>query len=273
MSFTADVVIPTFNDQGTLRRALSSALAAGFVQRVLVVDDGSESPVSIDEPRVEVIRQENAGPSAARNTGLDQADADWTVLLDADDELLPAYIEAVRAAGDAVAVQTALEEHAGNRIQLKEPPQDWADRPLPSPAAVWKPLQVLGASGLALRRDVVDAGLRFRSDLTIGEDRELLRRVAAYGPVYMSSVVGVRTHVRVESVSGSASADLRARDFAAICRLYPADASDLAEQGRWITNHLSKFGKDRSVWRAHAELCKTHGWGVPLKCRLRRAFS
>lgn len=92
------VIIPFYQKQpGILRRALQSVFAQSFQDfDIVVVDD--ESPYAIDlelEPlddekraRIRVIRQKNAGPGGARNTGLDAvpATSEFAAFLDSDDE-------------------------------------------------------------------------------------------------------------------------------------------------------------------------------------------
>ena len=87
------VVIPLYNKEKTIRQSIKSVLSQSYWDiDLIVVDDGatdnSVSVVeSIDDGRWRLIKQENAGPSAARNTGLHSAHGEWTVFLDADDEL------------------------------------------------------------------------------------------------------------------------------------------------------------------------------------------
>jgi glycosyltransferase involved in cell wall biosynthesis len=93
------VVIPTYESAGTIAEAVASALDQTYPAReVIVVDDGSrDGTAAALEPfmeRILFIRQENAGVSSARNTGLSRASGDFIVNLDADDLLDPRSLEA-----------------------------------------------------------------------------------------------------------------------------------------------------------------------------------
>jgi len=88
------VVIPAFNVEGCISDALDSV----FAQRrppdeVIVVDDGSTDRtgdrVGGYGPAVRYLFQENAGPSAARNHGIEAASGEWIAFLDSDDVWLP----------------------------------------------------------------------------------------------------------------------------------------------------------------------------------------
>lgn len=62
---------------------------------VIIVDDGSEEPVKTDYKWATVIRQENAGPGIARNTGLEKMTGDYFTFIDADDMIADRYIAAI----------------------------------------------------------------------------------------------------------------------------------------------------------------------------------
>jgi glycosyltransferase involved in cell wall biosynthesis len=100
------VVISCFNYGRFLPEALASVSGqAGGPPRTIVVDDGSADPETLRvlddvarDPHVHLIRQSNAGASAARNTGLREATTPYVMVLDADDQLPPEAIARLRPA-------------------------------------------------------------------------------------------------------------------------------------------------------------------------------
>jgi glycosyltransferase involved in cell wall biosynthesis len=101
MSFpTVSIVIPLYNKKKFIKRALASALEQTFAPlEIIVVDDGStdgspDSVLAFNDPKISLVRQENLGPGAARNTGLSLARGKYVAFLDADDEYLPTFLEA-----------------------------------------------------------------------------------------------------------------------------------------------------------------------------------
>jgi glycosyltransferase involved in cell wall biosynthesis len=93
------IVMPVFNKRAHLRAALESVFAQEFGGfELIVVDDGSSdgsleaAGALLDDPRVRIVRQPNAGPGAARNAGMAQARHDWIAFLDADDLWLPGHL-------------------------------------------------------------------------------------------------------------------------------------------------------------------------------------
>jgi glycosyltransferase involved in cell wall biosynthesis len=89
------VVIPAYNVAPWVEAAVRSVLRQTLSNlEVIVVDDGStdDTPLvlqRIDDPRLRVIRQDNGGLAAARNTGILAARAEYLGLLDGDDTWMP----------------------------------------------------------------------------------------------------------------------------------------------------------------------------------------
>lgn len=94
------VVIPTYNRSAICKVAVESVLSQTYGNlEVIVVDDGSgddtrEVMEGIPDGRVRYHRQENAGVSAARNTGMALARGEYIGLLDSDDAWLPWKLDA-----------------------------------------------------------------------------------------------------------------------------------------------------------------------------------
>ena len=85
--------MPAYDAETTLSEALESLLAQTYsAWEAIVVDDGSTDRTAeiaamfaARDERLRVVRQPNAGESAARNAGAAIAKSDWLVFLDADD--------------------------------------------------------------------------------------------------------------------------------------------------------------------------------------------
>jgi len=95
------VVIPLFNKENTILRAISSVLNQTFQNfEIVVVNDGStdNSVIKVEgvnDSRIKLIHQSNQGVSVARNTGILNAQFDWIAFLDADDEWLPEFLSKI----------------------------------------------------------------------------------------------------------------------------------------------------------------------------------
>ncbi len=92
------VILPVYNRPTMLVESVGSVLAQTFTDwEIIIVDDGStdDTPavaarlVAEHRPRIQYLRQANAGPGAARNTGLEAARGEFIQFLDSDDLLAP----------------------------------------------------------------------------------------------------------------------------------------------------------------------------------------
>ncbi len=103
MEMDYSVIIPVWNTPaGYLKKAMESAATNACDWEILLVDDGSSEETAREmeslcrgQERVRLISCSHRGVSAARNRGVDQAEGEYILFLDADDELMPGILDAL----------------------------------------------------------------------------------------------------------------------------------------------------------------------------------
>ncbi len=128
------VIIPAYNAHSCLERSAMSVLGGEWRDlELIIVDDGSrdETPAICEklarrDGRVRIIRQENAGVSAARNRGIAESRGEYIAFVDADDAVEPEMYSELFAAmegreADCAACSYCDEWPDGTRV-LRRPP-------------------------------------------------------------------------------------------------------------------------------------------------------
>ncbi|MBQ0075132.1 MAG: glycosyltransferase family 2 protein [Prevotella sp.] len=93
------IIIPLYNKYESISRAIDSVMSQTYCDwELVVIDDGSTDDskdivASYTDPRIKYYYQTNAGVSTARNNGVEKANGEWIVFLDADDYLTPEALE------------------------------------------------------------------------------------------------------------------------------------------------------------------------------------
>jgi glycosyltransferase involved in cell wall biosynthesis len=191
------VIIPTWNRAIEVRQAIASILAQTYANvEVVVVDDGStdETPSVLASYGKDIvaIRQENAGVSAARNTGIRAAKGEFLAFVDSDDTFEPTKI----------AKQVALLEAAGasaacclsNAFQVS--PDGKSNRcfeyahfrpALPqglllNPVEIFLTRHILINQNVLVRKSVMESLGLFDESLSVLEDHDLALRLGLVGP-------------------------------------------------------------------------------------------
>jgi hypothetical protein len=184
---TIGVVVPCFRHGIFLDECIDSIKAQTLPPaQVVIVDDGSDDPETIEalerlaaDPGVTVLRQPaNAGPSAARNRGLEQLETSYVLSLDADDRLLPDALERMlaqlEAAPEDVGFVYPHAQHFGNRT-------DYVQLPAYN---LWLLMQenYCPAPALFDRRLFEVTGIAYPEDIVLGhEDWDLILQLAERG--------------------------------------------------------------------------------------------
>ena len=93
------VVIPAYNAAAYLPATLDSVLAQTFSNyEIIVINDGSPDTPELEKVlqpyfgKIRYIKQENRGPSSARNTGIQATRGQYVAFLDSDDIWLPKHL-------------------------------------------------------------------------------------------------------------------------------------------------------------------------------------
>ena len=93
------VVTPAYNASAFIATCMKSVLSQNADYEMIVVNDGSTDNTeqivrSFRDDRIRCFSQSNSGPAGARNFGIRNSRADYTVFVDADDILAPGGIKA-----------------------------------------------------------------------------------------------------------------------------------------------------------------------------------
>jgi len=98
MANKISVIIPTYNNEKYISKAIDSVLSQTYQNfSIIVIDDGStdntKQILTRYQEKITYIYQENQGVSVARNTGIHNSNSDYIAFLDSDDEWLPRKLE------------------------------------------------------------------------------------------------------------------------------------------------------------------------------------
>lgn len=221
------VVVPAYNASATLKRALDSALAQTRPpDEVIVVDDGSQDGEKVAEivagciRPVRLIRQDNAGPAAARNTGISASSSPWIAFLDADDSWLPDKMHRQLEGGSDAEVGLIHARAGENR----EPPPSSLDF-----GQLWERNRIC-TSTVVVRRSAIDQAGTFDVDpmLLGAEDYNLWLRIGKLGWKIMGCPETLAAYTPADNsitsrVEQCAAAELHnARKLGGILSLEPA---------------------------------------------------
>jgi glycosyltransferase involved in cell wall biosynthesis len=221
---TVSVVVPLYNKAPYVRRALDSIANQTFGDfEAIVVDDGStddgaDIAAAFGDSRFRLLRQQNAGPGAARNRGLEEAKTGLIAFLDADDEWMPDYLrfalEGLRRHPDAATFTCGYVLSPGERavdaMWRRRGLQDGVQRVeagtpvelLVHRLAFMTPPTTLSRAAVLQRH----GGFYARNRCRYGEDAFLWLRVLLNEAAVFDLAPHVRIHTDASSLSGNLSA-------------------------------------------------------------------
>jgi succinoglycan biosynthesis protein ExoO len=180
------VIIAAHNVEKFVGRAIDSVIAQTFRDwEIIVVDDASTDGTARtvedtgrEDPRIRLLRHErNAGPAAARNTGLSAANGKWIAILDADDAWRPDRLQRMLALAEATGVDfvadnqilydDALQREVGIARRI---PGEWIPLTAEKLFESDETMRLGEMKPLIRHTFIVENGLRYDAGLRFGED-------------------------------------------------------------------------------------------------------
>lgn len=217
------IIVPVYNTAPWLRRCLDSICSQSYQNiEVLCINDGSTdnsaeilAEYTTKDTRIKVFTQENAGLSAARNTGLQHAKGEWVTGVDSDDYLYPdIYSHAISCCKDEIdMVFFGVQDIAEDGSLL--PKNGYFNLPhageYPMSPELAKTLNVCFWSKLWRRSVIEDNNLRFPHGL-VHEDEAMYYLALPYvRNVAMCPTVGYAYMKRDNSIMSEVGNDLLKR--------------------------------------------------------------
>ena len=169
------IIVPMYNSAENIGSCIESIKNQTYSNfECLLIDDGSTDNTAMvcqkllkDDSRIQLIRQENKGVSAARNNGLENASGDYLVFVDSDDTVEKELLEELNELANGEIIQYDFFSITGEKKQSWTKSKGTFDIKAGNMAVVWRhaiPFEPI-------------KDLRFDESLSGGEDYLFLNEV------------------------------------------------------------------------------------------------
>ena len=181
------IVIPNYNQEKFVARAVASALSQSYENiEVIVVDDGSTDG-SLDvlkqfNSSIKLLLKENGGAASARNLGMNQSRGEFICFLDADDyfaeNFIASQLRVLRESGNKLvycrmtivdseekSIGYSKEDRSGNFKSIFQ--REFGSTPFPP-------------SSILINSSIVDIGIEWNTRIKRAEDYEFIGLCALY---------------------------------------------------------------------------------------------
>ena len=188
------IIIPVYNKSKLINRCLDSIFKQTTIHsyEVVLVDDGStDNSVELIKARTEgniiLYEQQNAGPSVARNKGVELSHGKYCAYLDADDYWGDGFIEKtvsfLEEHDDCVAVNVAQRHLTLSGEHVAPVCYNEYSKPfvLDDFFSFWATYMHVCTGSVVIRSEVIKQIGGMRTDLRITEDLEFWALVSTYG--------------------------------------------------------------------------------------------
>ena len=208
------VIIPFYSGVKWLFEAVESALMQDYPEKeIIVVNDGSVEALAtfrnMYESRVVIIDQENRGPAAARNAGINFATGKYIALLDADDLWEPGKLSSqvdYMEKHEAVWCHHSFEMfwEGKNRTKIVDTSRYQGD----VLKECFVSFKVQTACFMFRLSDLNKNHIRYPEEIRFGEDLVFYREMAKRWPLYHLDKVLAKLRIRGENAALQARVQL-----------------------------------------------------------------
>ena len=265
MEEMVSVIVPTYNREKTIERAVQSILRQTYgYYEIIIVDDGStdnteEVIKGIKDDRIRYIKyKDNQGVSHARNVGIQEAEYDYIAFLDSDDEWLPNKLEyqmhkMTESSDDVGLIFCRMGGcHRGSNERYIFPPKEYKTEILEG--NIFRLLlmhNIIGTPTMIVRRKCLEQSGGFKEALRCLEDWELILRIAKDWKIGFVDEVLVEVHKTEGSVSTNVVGYIIAR-----CYLVSLYRKEMAEIGilQDIQEEILETAKKCNIYEEIKEL-------------------
>ena len=173
------IVVPVYNVEKYLPKCIDSIRSQTYENlEIILVDDGSSDNsgaianqyVKLDK-RIRVVHKKNEKVSAARNTGIDMATGEYICFADADDYLMPDYVEYLLELAIKHNADVAMSVDMFTTFHPNQVKGEWVKVKTPEEATIdiLTYNMPIGVYCKIFRRDFLGTGIRFIPHIYIGE--------------------------------------------------------------------------------------------------------
>ena len=284
------VVIPVYNGERFLRESLESVFAQTFHDyEVVCVDDGStdDSHALLQQygARVRVIQQANAGQSAARNEGVQQATGAFVAFLDQDDRWYPSklaqQVAVLNAEPDVVLVHCNYDRVDGDgRVLVAGAALVERASALASQLGRLIGEALVFPSAMLVRRDVFQLVGGFDPELRGFEDFDLIARLKQQGRFVLLNESGMAYRLHAGGFTRAGGMGIirsRERFLVQMRALYAGDRVKNTLIDRMLAEcysdwgiHAARDGQPRKGWVKLIQALQQDPWKFRTYSRLVR---
>ena len=189
-NFKVSVIVPVYNSCEYIGSTLDSIINQDFSSfELIVIDDGStDNSLEIIKEKLskstisyEIIHQENAGVSSARNVGIEKATGEYLVFVDSDDYITGNHLSELYNGETEFSLIQFIKKD-GDKMST---PDHYSKRLMSCDEFIRKELKMeiyFNFWQLMYKTSIIkDNNIRFNPDVIYGEDTEFALKALVYG--------------------------------------------------------------------------------------------